>query len=122
MITTLQNYKEYPTKIHSIDENLFNDEISIIELEIIRRMEINSSDIPTDFARCLSFFVFYEYCQSVQSKAVANVGETESAPEITIYSPKLQVNAWNLGADLAKKQFDSLIKNCEFKTKRELWR
>lgn len=103
---TYENFSTYPIQILGINES-YNNELTAIETLV--KEEIEYSGEVADIESVLPYFVFFKFCENVQTKVDAKTGENITVSELTKPSYDAQIRAWNIGV---KK----LISICEEKT------
>lgn len=121
MITGVEQYQQFPTKIHGIAADNFNDELSAVEAYVIEDMELPdgyveslSVDDLEIFRSMLCYFVYFWYCQNLKTRTTVSVGETKVVPEHTTNARDNQISSWNKGVEFALKSFRKVIRNTEY--------
>jgi hypothetical protein len=121
MITSIEQYQQFPTKIHGIVVDNFEKELSAIEAYVVSEMNLPDGytdsiqgDVSDLFRSMLCYFVYFWYCQNLKTKTTASVGETKAIAEHTASARGNQIMSWNKGVDLAIKSFRGVIGNPEY--------
>lgn len=87
-------FEKYPIQILGIDET-HNDKLNAIKEVVID--EIEYSGELSDIESVLPYFVFFKFCDDLESDVTANAGEQTKASEFSTFAYKSQISAWNQG-------------------------